>query len=67
MSLDEREDDFSALFNSIWSRVKTHLKKEYPDTPEYFWSIPDKFIYRAVSDYCAMYPNDEIIWGEDKE
>lgn len=62
-SLDEREQDFSQLFSSIWGRVKKQLKDEYPETPEYFWSIPDRFVYKAVSDYCTTYPEDEIRWG----
>lgn len=62
-TLEEREADFSQVFSSIWERVKKKLKEEYPETPDYFWSIPDKFVYEAVSDYCETYPDDFIIWG----
>lgn len=65
-SLEEREEDFTVLFGSIWNRVKEKLQKKYPETPDYFWTIPDKFIYEAVSDYCTSYPGDIIIWEEDK-
>jgi hypothetical protein len=66
-TLAEREADFQQLFTSIWERVKKDLMRENPSTPEHFWIIPDKYIYRAVSDYCATYPGDEILWQEDRE
>lgn len=64
-SLDEREEDFMVLFGSIWNRVREKLKERYPETPDYFWAIPDKYVYEAVHDYCTTYPDDDIIWGNN--
>ena len=65
MNKEQREEDFHQVFTSIWSRVKDNLKEAYPETPDYFWSIPDKFIKEAVIDYCEEYPEDEILWGRN--